>query len=398
MPEAEQSVRYLSSGMTNELIRELSQYSSVFVLGPQSIQRFGVAPDVTVVGAKTGADFILSGSVQNVEKRIRISVQLSDASTGGVIWAESYDRDFAVERIFDLQVEIAREIVRRIAQPQGAIALFDWKRTRGMAPETWETHDCVVQADELHRRVLPPAQAPEIRACLKRAVEQEPGYADAWAMLAFIEIDAARFEPLAQHSEVNLDFAHVAALRAVDLAPDSGQAHLAMMMTLFFRGEVELALAAGQIALRLSPHDPDVLGEVGIRNVVSGDLDFGLSLVRKAMEMYQYVLLTHRVALSLAYLRQGLYQEASQALAGPGQASNFIYWSVLAAVEGKADKLEGARRAASELLKLYPDFENWAWTELARRNVAPELAVRIAEGWRAAGLEVAAPPAAGVEH
>src|SRR3546814_2486149 len=90
--------------------------------------------------------------------------------------------------MFDLQTEIAREVVRRIAQPQGAIALFDWKRTRGKAPETWDAYDCVVQADDLRRRVLPPALAPDIRACLQRAVEQEPGYADAWVMHALVQI------------------------------------------------------------------------------------------------------------------------------------------------------------------------------------------------------------------
>ncbi|MGF1611097.1 MAG: tetratricopeptide repeat protein [Kiloniellales bacterium] len=392
---AEQPASYLSSGMTNELIRELSQYSSIFVLGPQSIQRFGPAPDVTVVGAETGVGFVLSGDIQNEEERIRISVQLSDSKTGGVIWAEAYDRDFAVGSIFDLQVEIAREIVRRIAQPQGAIALFDWKRTRGMAPETWEAHDCVLQADELHRRVLPPAQEPAIRACLKRVVEQEPGYADAWAMLALIEIDAARFVPLALQPADSLELAHAAAERAVDLAPDSGGAHLALMMTLFFRGQVEEALAAGQVALRLSPHDPDVVGELGLRHVISGDLDAGMNLVRQAIDLYQAVPVSYRLALALAYMRQGLYQEASDAAMESGQASNFVYWSVLAAIHGKAGRLDKAREAASELLKLYPDFPRWAWTELERRNLAPELAVAMAEGWWAAGLEVSARPDTG---
>src|SRR3546814_17891518 len=98
--------------------------------------------------------------------------------------------------MFDLQTEIAREIVRRIAQPQGAIALFDWKRTRGKAPETWDAYDCVIQAEDIHRRVLPPVSAPNIRACLQRAVEQEPSYADAGVLYALVEPAAPRFTPL----------------------------------------------------------------------------------------------------------------------------------------------------------------------------------------------------------
>ncbi|MGF1629281.1 MAG: hypothetical protein ACFCUT_07405 [Kiloniellaceae bacterium] len=381
-------VTNLSNGMTGELIRELARYSSVFVLGPQSVSRFGPAPDVVVIGKEAGVRFVLSGGIQHVGQRIRVAVQLNDTETGGVVWAEAYERDFAVERVFDLQTEIAREVVRRIAQPQGAIALFDWKRTRGKAPETWDAYDCVVQADDLHRRVLPPALAPEIRTCLRRAVEQEPGYADAWVMSALVEIDALRFTPLASASMEGRDIAHVAARRAVELAPDSGRAHLALALTLFFRGEVEQSLAAGELAARLSPHDPDVLGEVGMRNILSGDLEVGVALVNQAIALERNVSITSRLALALAALRKGQYQAASDAARGDAQGSNFIYWCVVSAIHGRAGRLEEARSAADELRKLYPDFPDWAWEELAARNVGPELAAVMAEGWRAAGLPV----------
>jgi adenylate cyclase len=389
---SEQPVAHLSSGMTSELVREISRYSSIFVLGPQSTRRLGSVPDVVVIGQKTGVGFVLSGGIQHIGQRIRVGVQLNDTSTGGVVWAESYERAFAVDGVFDLQTEIARDIVRRIAQPQGAIALFDWKRTRGMAPETWGAYDCVVQADELHRRVLPPALAPEILDCLQRAVEQEPGYADAWVMRALVEMDSLRFTPLALTARGGIEEAHEAARRAVDLAPDSGRAQLALMMTLFFRGEVEQALAAGQVAARLSPHDPDILAEVGLRNIMSGDLDAGIHLVGQATELYYNEPLTSRLALAMAALRQGRYQDASDAAMGEGQGSNFVYWSMVSAMHGKAGRLEEARHALGELLQLYPDFAEWAWVEMEARHLVPEIATAMAEGWRAAGLPIALEP------
>jgi TolB-like protein len=390
-----QLVTRLSSGMTNEVIRELSRYSSVFVLGPQSIQRFGPTPDVTVMGADTGLDFVLSGSIQHAGDRIQVSVQLSDTVTGGIFWAETYDRDFAVERVFDLQVEIARDIVRRIGQPQGAIARFDWKRTRGKAPEAWEAYDCVLQADDLRRRVLPPALAPEVRACLERAVHEEPGYADAWMMLALIEIDEARFTPLALAPPDRLDLAHSAARRAVELAPDSGKAHMALMMASFLRGEVEEALASGQVAMQLDPHDPDILAEVGLRHVIAGDLESGMDLIERALHQYETVPLSYRMGLALGYLRQGLYQKASDAAGDFAQTPNFVYWSMVAAIHGKAGRHDKAREAARKLLELYPDFPRWAWSELERRSLAPELATRMVEGWKAAGLDIPPPPPGG---
>ena len=385
---ADQPVGHLSSGMTSELVRELSRYSTLFVLSPQSLRRFGASPDVTVLGEETGVGFVLSGGIQHVGQRIRVAVQLNDTDTGGVVWAEAYERKFAVEGIFDLQAEIARDVVRRIAQPQGAIALFDWKRTRGKAPETWDAYDCVLQADDLHRRVLPPALAPEVRACLRRAVAEEPGYADGWMMSALVGIDALRFTPLALSSRDEIDEAHAAAKRAVELAPDSGRAHLALMMTLYFQGQVEQALAAGETAVRLSPHDPDILGEVGMRNIIAGDLAAGVALIHQATQLYQSVPLTSRLALAMAALREGRYQDASDAAAGEGQGSNFVYWSMMAAIQGKAGMLEEATHAASELLKLHPDFPEWAWEEMKARNLVPEVATAMAAGWRAAGLPV----------
>lgn len=378
----------LSSGMTSEVIRELSQFSSVSVLSPQALQRFGPSPDITVVSAEAGADFALAGSIQQADDMIRVHVTLSDAATGGIIWAESYSRDLAVERVFDLQVDIARDIVRQIAQPQGAIAQFDWKRTRGKAPESWEAYDCVLQAGDLRRRVLPPALAPEIQACLQRAVEDEPDYADAWTMLALVEIDEARFTPLALLPLDSLDPAYAAARRAVELAPDSARAHMAMMTTLFLQGKIEAALAAGQVAVRLNRQDPEILAETGLRNATSGDPEVGLALIQQAVDLSPTVPTWYRAAQSLGLLRKGADKEASAVLDGLEPSPNFVYWSIVAAVRGKAGQPDRARAAADELLKLYPDFPHWAWIEIERRGLAPELASALVEGWRAAGLNV----------
>lgn len=378
----------LSRGMTSELVRTLSNYSTLFVLDPQSLRRFGASPDVTAVGEETGVGFVLSGSVEHVGERIRIAVQVNDARSGGVVWAESYERELVVERIFRLQAEIAQEVMRRIAQPQGAIALFDWKRTRGEAPETWDAYECVVQAGELRRRVSPPQRMPEVRSCLRRVIQEEPGYGDAWMMHALIEIDRLRFMPKALLSRQDVEAAYDAAERAVELAPDSGRAHLALMMALYIQNDVERALAAGETAVRLSPHDPDILGEVGLRNIVAGDLHAGVALVNRATELYRPIPVATHLARSLAAFREGRYQDASDAVKGEEDLSNFIYWCLITAFHGRAGELERAKDAAEQLLKLYPDFAEWAWAEMNARNLLPEIKTALVSGWRRAGLQV----------
>src|SRR3546814_20399917 len=100
-------------------------------------------------------------------------------------------------------------------------------------------------------------------------------------MHALVQIDALRFTPMTLVSAEGLELAHGSARRAVELAPDSGRAHLALAMALFFRGEVGKPLAAGAVAARLGRQDPDLLGEFGVRNIFSANREVGTGFVRR---------------------------------------------------------------------------------------------------------------------
>src|SRR3546814_11972992 len=126
-------------------------------------------------------------------------------------------------------------------------------------------------------------------------------------------------------------------------------------------------------------------------NIVSGGLEAWIRFVRQAIGLDRRVSVTSRLALALAFLRKGQYQQASDAARGEGQGSNFTYWSLMSAIHGKAGRLEEARFAAAELLKLHPDFADWAWKEMEARSIGHELAAALAEGWRGAGVPVPRP-------
>ena len=377
-----------SAGMTNEIIRELSQHSGVLVLGPRSLLQDGQAPDIATIRQQAKAGFVLSGDIQKFGEAIRVAVQLTETQTGSVIWAESYDEVLDARSIFDFQARVGREVVRKIAQPQGAIALFDWKRTRGMAPETWEAYDCVIQAGELRRRGVLVARSAEIRACLTRATERAPAYAEPWIMLSLLEVDALRYATHSLLSPEKFDAAFAAAQQGLDLAPDSGKAHMALMLTLFFRGDIERAIAVGDVALRLSPQDPDVVGEVGLRHVIGGNPDLGLELLQKAVDQYEDPPANLSVSLSQAYLRKGMLREASMTIDSVAPSSNFVYLAIAAAVYGSDGRVHDANLIAKELLQVYPDFSTWAALELRQRYLAPDLAATLVRGWQAAGITV----------
>ena len=96
---------YFSDGVTEDLITGLSKVSGLFVIARNSVFTYkGRAVKIERVGQELGVRYVLEGSVRKAGKRVRITAQLVDASTGGHLWAERYDRD--LKDIFALQRDV----------------------------------------------------------------------------------------------------------------------------------------------------------------------------------------------------------------------------------------------------------------------------------------------------
>jgi adenylate cyclase len=86
------SQEYFSDGITDGLITELSRIPQLFVIARQSAFTYkGKQAKVQDIGREMGVRYVLEGSVQRIEGRLRILAQLSDAMTGEQLWAERYD-------------------------------------------------------------------------------------------------------------------------------------------------------------------------------------------------------------------------------------------------------------------------------------------------------------------
>src|SRR3546814_20005451 len=93
-----------------------------------------------------------------------------------------------------------------------------------------------------------------------------------------------------------------------------------------------------------------------MRNILSGDLEAGIVFIRQASGLDRSVSVTSRLAIALAFLRKGQYQQASDAARGEVEGPNFTYWSLVSAITRKAGRREQARWAAADLLKRQPDY------------------------------------------
>jgi adenylate cyclase len=167
---------YFVDGMVEDIITALSNFKSLFVIARNSTFTYkGKTIDIKQVGRELGVRYVLEGSVRKSTSRVRITGQLIEASAGTHLWAEKIDGD--VRDIFDLQDQITAKVVSSVAP---TIERAEIERAKQRATSTTDSYDTYLRGMALvYRR-----QFTEARTLFKRAAEQDPEYAAAYAMSA----------------------------------------------------------------------------------------------------------------------------------------------------------------------------------------------------------------------
>ncbi len=171
---------YFADGITEDITTALSRLRWLFVIARNSTFTYkGRAVDVRQVALELAVRYVLEGSVRTSDGRIRVTGQLVDAATGKHIWAERYDRE--LRDIFTVQDEITGNVVASI-EPH--LYAEEGIRAANQPPESIDAWGLVVQALGLINRVGQ-RQNEEAQALLQRAIEIEPSYAKAHAVLGW---------------------------------------------------------------------------------------------------------------------------------------------------------------------------------------------------------------------
>ncbi|MER8577689.1 adenylate/guanylate cyclase domain-containing protein [Mesorhizobium sp. M1423] len=268
--DAEQE--YFSDGITEDIIIDLSKVSTLSVTARNTAFTFkGKAVDVGQLARQLEVTHVVEGSVRKAGGRVRIAAQLIDGARGDHIWAERYDRD--LNDIFALQDQIAHAIVAALK-----VKLLPAERR---AIEHRATNDPrAYQFYLLGRHYLQhgPRQVEIALRFCRRAVEIDPNYAQAWAMLALYQAD--RY--LAGMSQ---DSGMSAAERALSLDPTLAEAHAAKGRILGELGRYEEAIAEHEESLRLDPDSYDVRYCFGRTNIRFGDHEAAIRHFERAAEL-----------------------------------------------------------------------------------------------------------------
>ncbi|QIA21055.1 adenylate/guanylate cyclase domain-containing protein [Mesorhizobium sp. AA22] len=348
--DAEQD--YFADGISEDIITALSKLSQLFVIARNSSFTFkGQNVHVQEVGTKLGVRHVLEGSVRKSGNRVRITAQLIDATTGGHLWAERFDRDLT--DIFAVQDDVTQQIVDALA-----LNLTEGDRQR-LAPEhprNTEAYDCFLRGRELWHRLTKETNI-AARDLLQRAIELDPMFASAHAFLALTHgLDylnrwsASPPESMAQAEEV--------ATRAVTLDGSDPWAHWALGIAKLYSRRHDGAINEAERAIVLNPNFAE--GHVALGEVLyySGRSEEALeSFGRgKALNPYFPDVLLHFQA--LASFQLGRYEEAVDLLMQrlARNAVTDVSRALLAASYGHLGRFAEARAAWQEVLRVNPDY------------------------------------------
>src|SRR5438876_10806391 len=242
--DAEQE--YFSDGISDDIITDLSKVSALHIVSRNTAFTFKGKPvDVRQVAAQLHVSHVLEGSVRKAAGRVRITAQLIDGSNDSHVWAERYDRD--LNDIFAIQDEISHAIVdalkvKLLPEEKKAIEQHGTENVDAynlflMARQTYTTGS---EGDPRRLDAI-------IRMC-RRAVEIDPNYADAWALIALAEVNL-RWRVGRQGGDGGL----AAAERALELNPHLADAYAIKARILTEENRNDEASREIEIALRLDP-------------------------------------------------------------------------------------------------------------------------------------------------
>ena len=340
---------YFADGITENLTTDLSRIRKSFVIAPRTALTYkGKSVDAKEVGKELGVRYVVEGSVQRDQNRVRVNAQLIDAASGAHLWAERFEEDLA--DLFKLQ----EQIVARLGNTLGIelVRAEAEKSARSTNPDAvdltmrgWATVWQGIQQQSIKEKQDLYYGA---RALFEQALAIDPNYADALAGDAFVYMA----DYLYGWSPAGTDYEGKIigqANRVIALAPDdprgynpkslflrmthreneaiqvandglatnpnSPQLYTARSQAEVVLGRFDQAISDAEQAIRLSPRDP----QVGLRHVIVGDAEVGLRRLDAAIEEYRKAVdvgYRNRVVnMAGAYALQGKMEEAKSVLA-----------------------------------------------------------------------------------
>lgn len=345
---------YLADGITEDITTALSKNRWLTVVARNSSFGFrGSTESIAVIGAKLGADYVVTGSVRKAGSRVRVSIQVVDAATESNVWSERFDRDLI--DIFDLQDEITEVVAARIESELGLSeqrkAVRRPRKNRG----AWDLYQ--LGTSEFYK--FTPDSNRRCQEFLRQSIALDPELPSAHSRLAYaIVLSMIYFD--ADPAPSLLDEALATARRALALDNQDANGYFSIGRVHLARCEYDLAIAALEKAIELNPCLAVSHCGLGDSLAYEGRLDEAIAQFDIAMRLsphdpFRWAFYAYR---SLAHLFRGDYHDAAAWARKSVQVPNAQYWPLahLASALGHLGDAGQAAAALAQLHSVKPDF------------------------------------------
>ncbi len=341
---------YFAEGMHDDLLTQLAKIDSLKVISRTSVMEYkGVNRNIREIAGELDVATVVEGGVQRSGDRVRVNVQLIDASTDQHLWAETYDEELTAANVFAIQSDLAKriasalratltpEVAERIEErPTESLAAYDlYVRGRFIFDNRGSTRDGVEAAADLYRQAtvvdsnyalahagLAAAQLqlfglgylseeealPPARESLEKALEINPDLAEGRLLRArllrlelrpveagreierVLELNPGSAQAHAQYSQALLDLGRPAesvaeARRAVQLDPLSVGLRRALVARLAWVSDHDGTIEESRKLLELEPNEADAHYYAGMAHTLKGQSEDAIVSFRQAIEL-----------------------------------------------------------------------------------------------------------------
>lgn len=341
---------YLSDGITENIITTLSKTDKLFVISRNSTFTYKGKPvKVKQVAEELGVRYVLEGSVQKNEDKVRITAQLIDAIDGHHLWAEHYDSD--IENIFALQDEITMKIASALQ-----IQLTEGEQFRMMSKQ-YESLDVLLKAMECRSLWAKGDQKSHIRygqvaqEIIDMAPESVVGYrALAWHYWGLVI--------LGKSPQENIEKAFRLAQKALSIDESDSMTYALLGSVYLLMRKYEKAIAAGERSVELEPNGAMAHGLLGNTLSYVERLDEAIGYLKQGIRLNPFPEYWNFYHLGRCYIMKGQYEEALAAtkkaiLLAPDSRGNYYNLAAIYTLLGRQDE---ASAAVKKVLELDPNF------------------------------------------
>jgi adenylate cyclase len=300
---------YFSDGITDDIITDLSQVSSLRVIARQSAYHYkNTNISLADIAKELDVDYIVEGSVQKAGQRIRINVQLTNVDKGTHIWADRFDS--RASNIFEIQDTITRRVIDAMY-----ITLSNQENKRLVTRTTnnFDAYDMFLLGQQYSRNRTQEGYDLTIET-YRHAIQLDPNYARAYGALAVTLTRGYR----QQLTKLSFEEARERALKMVNKAVELDQSSPPVYWSLgyvhLFRKEYKEAEAAAKKAINLSPNYADGYGLLAFISNWRGKAEEAEKYIKKAINLNPYHTFDYPWNLGFANYTEGKYIEATHAL------------------------------------------------------------------------------------